>query len=432
MIFWIFAGLEALLQMGIGIGLYAGCSGEVHRERKKSDIVLLVYLALLFALEIYDKKFSIISTSTTLINLVLEAFGLWLWFGGSLAKAVYWSFFANWSMVLLKMPVLIMCGLLRGGRMGAVNNSPGLLSGILKCVTLALLFSGCFYGEGWIGKALAAVFRKRRYLLILCGLGEMILTLCLFRVIWDSFRVSALMLNLLIIVCLYLVLFLVMFWMQYRLAEKENQMYLSREKLLKTDYELLQREQENNRKISHDHKYDLAYLLDCLKEKKWEEGVAYIERKLEAGTRRQRNGVWTGCGCIDFLISTEKEQAEKKDIRFSVNADITKIPIAEYELFTILGNLLDNAFEAAEKCPVQERFVSLSFHMVNGMFILVLENSYLTEPEKKKGRFLSAKQGGKEHGWGIENAKELVEKNEGLMNIVYGDHVFKVQLMIGI
>lgn len=428
MIFWIFAGVEALLQMGIGIGLYAGCSGEVHRERKKSDIVLLVYLALLFALEIYDKKISIISTSSALCNFTLEAFGLWLWFGGSLAKAVGWSFFANWSMVLLKMPVLIMCGLLRGGRVGAVNNSPGLLSGILKCVTLALLFSGCFYGEGWIGKALAAVFRKRRYLLILCGLGEMILTLCLFRVIWDSFRVSALMLNLLIIVCLYLVLFLVMFWMQYRLAEKENQMYLSREKLLKTDYELLQREQENNRKISHDHKYDLTYLLDCLKEGKEEEAVAYLEKKL--GERVYRSEVWTGCACVDFLIANGKGRAQKSGIRFSAEVDITKIPIAEYELFTIMGNLLDNAFEAAEKCPERGRFVNLNIEMKNDMFTLMLENGYQTEPKEKRGRLLSAKEGEKSHGWGLENAKELVEKNDGMMKIEYGNQIFKVELMV--
>lgn len=431
MMFWMIAGVESFLQLGIGIGLYARCSGEDHCRKKWAEVLLVVFLVLLFAVNIYDKKFSIISTSSTLLLLVPEAFWLWLWFGGSLIQAVCWSFFVNWSITLLKMPALLICGMISGEGIAAVNNVPEFGAGIIKCLMLVWLFLSCFYGNGWVKKALTVVFRKRGYLFFWCGLGEMGLTIYLFVIIRDSFRMDALLLNILILVCLYLTLLLTSFYTRYRLSEKVNRMYLSKERQLKTDYELLRREQENNRKIYHDHKYDLAYLLECLKEEKWEEGTAYIEKRLEAGRRRQKSEVWTGHGCIDFLIGNAKVRAEENEIRFCVDVDITKIPIAEYELFTILGNLLDNAFEAAEKCRRQERFVNLKLHMRNEMFVLALENSYLTEPMKKKGKLLSTKEGEGAHGWGLENVKELVEKNNGLMHVSYENHVFQVQLMIG-
>lgn len=64
------------------------------------------------------------------------------------------------------------------------------------------------------------------------------------------------------------------------------------------------------------------------------------------------------------------------------------------------------------------------------MFFMYMENSYEEEPLKKKDRFLSTK--GKEgHGYGIGNVREIVEKNEGSIKMMFSDHVFKVELMFG-
>lgn len=432
MIFWILAGVEALLQMGIGIGLYAKCSGEVHKGNRWRDGALLLYLLFLYMLEVYDKKFSIISTSTILIILLLEAVWLWLWLKGDFLEVFCWSFFNGWAMAMMKMPALLITGLCRGGDLGEVNNSPAMSVIILKCLFLAILLAICLYWKETVGKAIQIMLLKRKYVFFLLGLVEMILTVYLMRMVERSFQSSVLILNLMFVICLYLLLFAALLWIQYRMTERENCLYLSREKLLRYDYEMLKREMDKNRRISHDHKYDLSYLHECLKKDEREKGLAYIEKKQEHGWNRQKNEVWTGCSCVDFLIGNGKERAQKEKIDFNIDVDITKLPIEEYEFFTILGNLLDNAFEAAEKCLSGERFVKLKLYAMNGMFIFLLENSYRIEPQMKKGKFLSTKEGAGLHGWGLENVKEMVERNEGVLKLEYGNRMFKAQLMFGI
>lgn len=432
MIFWILAGVEALLQMGIGIGLYAKCSGEVHKGNRWRDGALLACLVFLGVLECYTNRHSMVSTSVAPLELLMETVWLRLWFGGNIRKAFCWSFFSKWIMVMMKTPALLITGLCREGDLGVVNNEPTLSGVLLKCVSLILLLAVCLYWREPVTEALRVMLQKRKYVFLLFGLGEMSLALYLMNLVYDFFQPSALVLSLTFIVCLYLLLFILLLWMQYRMAEKENRLYLSREKLLRSDYEMLRGEMDRNRKISHDHKYDLTYLIECLEKGEKEKGITYIEKRLKTGWNRQKSEGWTGCGCVDFLIGNGKERAAREEISFEIEVDITKLPIAEYEFFAILGNLLDNAFEAAQQCPAAERFVKLKLCTMNGMFMLILENSYRTEPKEKKGRFLSTKEEGGGHGWGLENVKEMVEKNEGVIKLEYGNYIFRVQLMFGI
>ena len=67
----------------------------------------------------------------------------------------------------------------------------------------------------------------------------------------------------------------------------------------------------------------------------------------------------------------------------------------------------------------------------NNVFQLYIENSYKIEPHKKGKRFLSTKENEKnEHGWGIENVKEIVERYKGMLDISYQNQRFQVDLVL--
>lgn len=432
MVRWIVVGVEILLQMGLGLGIFLRIYGIGGRRCWWRDGFLVLLIVGFYALTVWNYTDSLISIWVSIIMALVEALWLILWIKGHIISALCWSFFYNGMVMLLEMLILIFCGLVKNSTLLEVNNEPNLLGSFLKMVLLILLCGIYWNWKDVIEDFLAVVMDKKAWILFLFGVLEIGFTLYLFNLIWEQFSSWALVMNLVLALCMFLGLSAMLVWMQYVVVERENRMYISRERLLKDNYKLIKKGQEENRKINHDHRYDLSYLYDCFREKDYEKGMSYIDQKLGQINTKGKFLIWTGCSCIDVLISGGMERAKESGTAFTVNVDLIKIPIAEYELFTILGNLLDNALEAAEKCSNLNRYVKLKIHMVNRMLVLEMENGYQDEPQERRGKFISSKQGEGEHGWGIENVREIVEKNGGTMEVEYGNHVFHVYLLLGI
>ena len=104
--------------------------------------------------------------------------------------------------------------------------------------------------------------------------------------------------------------------------------------------------------------------------------------------------------------------------------------MAEYDFFTILSNLLDNAIEAAEHCKSGEGYIILKLYSLNNVFKIALKNNYAIEPCKSGKRFVSIKTNTDIHGWGIENVKEIVNKYEGVLDIKFGNKIFLVEIIL--
>ena len=429
---WIVVGVEILLQMALGLGIFLRIYGCRCRRHKWRSLFLIFFIIFLYGITVRNYVGSLISTGAALVIALVEALWLALWIGGHIKSALCWSFFYNCMIMLLEMSVLIFSGLVKNETLEVINRGPNFLGSFLKMLLLIFLCGMYWHWRKEIDHFLVSVLEKKRWIFSLCSLLEMGFTIYLFGLIWDQFSSMALIMNLVLVLCMGLGLITALIWTQYIVVERENRMYLSRERMLQTEYELIRKEQEKSRKINHDHRYDLTYLYDCFQKENCEKGRDYIERKLEQVRKKRENEVWTGCSCIDTLISAGMERAEDNGTEFTVDVNLAQIPIAEYELFTILGNLLDNALEAAEKCSNLKKYVNLKIHTVNRMLALEVENGYQEEPQKRRGKFISLKQGEGEHGWGIENVREIVEKNGGTMAVEYADHVFRVYLMLGI
>ena len=222
---------------------------------------------------------------------------------------------------------------------------------------------------------------------------------------------------------------IVMIYMQYQENEKEKQILLARERVMSDNYALLKKEQEENRRHIHEFRHELEYLYQCLRRQEYEEGEAHLEKKSREIGEQQKEQLWTGSGCIDFLVNKTRVQAGEKGIRFESEVNVLEIPIEEYDLFMILSNLLENAVEATEQCEEGERYIRLQIFTVNRMFFLLVENSYEKEPEEREGRFVTSKGDRSAHGWGLENVKETVKRYGGECEIRYGNQVFSFRVM---
>lgn len=230
---------------------------------------------------------------------------------------------------------------------------------------------------------------------------------------------------------LLLVMILSVTMLEYQLIRKNEQRMEAKESSFKENYALLNQEIEYNRKINHDTKHDFSYLYDCFLRNDCSSGMKYIEAKNAFHEQQKQGEVWSGHGGIDFLFNNAKQRAEALQARFCLEMELLELPMEEYDMFYVLGNLLDNAVEAIGKCDADNRYINVKMRNKNNMFQLYIENSYKIEPQKKGKRFLSVKENDKkEHGWGIENVRQIVEKYKGMLDISYQNQKFQVDLVL--
>lgn len=138
--------------------------------------------------------------------------------------------------------------------------------------------------------------------------------------------------------------------------------------------------------------------------------------------------VKTGNVMADAVLNSKLSVAKQKQISLSVKAHIPEgTPMTNVELCSVLGNLLDNAVEACEKLPADDRFMRVYIHKFKEQFYLSVQNS-AGEVRRKNGIFCSDKQGS--HGFGLFRIDRIAKKYSGYVNRQYEKGVFATELMI--
>ena len=130
---------------------------------------------------------------------------------------------------------------------------------------------------------------------------------------------------------------------------------------------------------------------------------------------------------IDSLLNymLQKAKEELADVRVSV-----KIPEDmknQFDVNVILGNLLENAIEAARDTEDQILYVNIAAG--KGILRICIKNSYRHRPMKSGGDLLTTKKDKKNHGIGLQNVRQMVEKYHGTMEILT-ESLFCVRIMM--
>ena len=186
---------------------------------------------------------------------------------------------------------------------------------------------------------------------------------------------------------------------------------------------------ERYRCVVHDEKHMLLYLQECLRQNEVEEAKRFLN-SYQQNLNRNGGCSWSGIANLDFLLNIKKPQMDRAAISFHLDCQMERILLEETDFVVVLGNLFDNAIEAAEKCEEGQREISLQLKNRNEMFYLVMRNSCKSQPRQKGSRFLTTKKNSDDHGWGIESVKHVVEKYQGSISFQYMDNYFEVKIMI--
>lgn len=213
---------------------------------------------------------------------------------------------------------------------------------------------------------------------------------------------------------------------QYRMEKELAQLKEAQAELLERDYTALNQAYAVNAKLFHDFHNHIGVLRQILMHGKTEEAVRYLDT-LQEPVRGMTDIVWTGDETADYLINSKRAAAETRKISFHVQVEFPRnTNIRSADLCAILGNLLDNALEAAAQTDVPEqRFVRLVIRRINRMLVMKVENGCAVLPVTESGELRTTKTDGGLHGWGLKSARAAAQKYDGMVQVDCEGHIFR-------
>ena len=130
------------------------------------------------------------------------------------------------------------------------------------------------------------------------------------------------------------------------------------------------------------------------------------------------------------VILTEKSfLCNKKGIQLSAVADGESLAfMKDSDVYSMLGNVIDNAIEAVESLPDEKRTIGVTVKKIKGFVVVSAYNYFSGELSFVSGLPATTKKDGTYHGYGLKSVKATVEKYGGEMNISADNGVFEVNV----
>ncbi len=209
---------------------------------------------------------------------------------------------------------------------------------------------------------------------------------------------------------------------------QERERYRQQKELYQNQMEVILESQNRVRSLRHDMKNHILALQAVIRNGREEEVQEYLQ-KMQEFMINPAEYVMTGNEQIDSILNYKIRRA--KELLNVVETKITipeKLNLYSFDLNVILGNLLDNALEAAVQ--TEEKQLAIQMSMDRGVLFFNIRNSYQEKASEEKRIGNTAKGFRQHHGIGMKNVRAIVEKYHGDMEITCVNGYFEVDIII--
>ena len=180
-----------------------------------------------------------------------------------------------------------------------------------------------------------------------------------------------------------------------------------------------------NRKC-HDLRHQIAALRNMSSEEQ-EKSIAELENAVLIYDSFPKSGNRD----VDIILAEKSLLAEKNHITIRSIVDGSGLRFLTVEdLYSLLGNALDNAIEAAAKEREEaRRIITLHAAARGDLFSIHIENPCAKEPLFMDGLPVTSKPDKDYHGFGIRSMRYLCEKYQGVLTTGWEDGIFSLDVL---
>lgn len=212
-------------------------------------------------------------------------------------------------------------------------------------------------------------------------------------------------------------------WIEQTVHLREETLFLHAQiKAQSEGIEALSLSNSMQRKLTHDFRAHLAALDSLLENQSFQEAADYIAQLQSEQTERIFL-VNTHHSAMDAILNQKALTAKKHDIdiQFAVN-NLSPLQIDAVDLTVIISNLMDNAIEACEKLPIQERQIHVKALLEDSFFFSIRNRS---EPVNVcNNTVITTKPSTLLHGYGLQNVRTTLSKYDSYFGIDYQEGWF--------
>jgi hypothetical protein len=178
--------------------------------------------------------------------------------------------------------------------------------------------------------------------------------------------------------------------------------------------------------LHHDLKYHLKITDELLQSGKAQEAGQYLAA-VKSQIPEENMHYYCLNHAVNALLSSYAKRCKELDIKYDVNVIMPEmLSVPDYDICTILGNLLENAFEACKKLE-KGREITLTIKTDDSRLAIMAKNTFDGVVSEKNGKLSSTKKGG---GLGLPGIKTIVDSHDGYMLTEWDKTTFTAYLIV--
>ncbi len=209
-------------------------------------------------------------------------------------------------------------------------------------------------------------------------------------------------------------------------AEEHIHNLLELSAIQESQYETIRAYVEEWRHFRHDLRQNIRVIMGCIDSGDINYLREYVTQYGES-LPPERSRSFCKSAPMDAVLRFYADRAYMRNVDFEAEVRMEKSPVPEHELCVLLGNLLENAIDAASAAS-ENRYVNTHICQNGSILTLTVDNTSEQAPVTEEGRLLSTKHEG--DGIGTKSVAIVAERYNGDARFEWKDGVFYASVML--
>lgn len=192
-------------------------------------------------------------------------------------------------------------------------------------------------------------------------------------------------------------------------------------------FEQLLKREEKTRKFRHDISAQLAAIKNYLNNKEYDKAEGFLSEVSDELIRVTEKRYQVGNEIVDVMLN---HYLNPDLCRVSVKGYLGNVSIKDRDLCVIVSNLLSNAVDEINRHEYEGPFIRVNVKRGDIFAAIIVENTCCKKMKLREGKRPVSEKNSDEHGHGISNVINLIEKYGGDYSFEADGEVFRAEVVL--